>query len=238
MSKEIVDTISDFKNGTAKLVLDYWKRRCYERWDSSAKKLEETLKKRGIANCPKLYYEYEFPGGLKNFEIEKKYWEVWEQQFRQQIQIKDGRYVRKTEDNLEQTSRERENQIELLADSIWKLNPELQCIKDYKNEWFVDGAIYGFAPKDIDFYIQLARRRETRDISYKKWGLISRLLPSCFGKDKEENHCIDNLHKIAEFTGNWPGYFPAPETSDEILTAIENHEQMQQQNLENGFSIR
>lgn len=236
MSKEIADKIGAFKNGVTKLVLDYWGLRCYERWDSSAKKLEETLKKRGITNYPKLYYEYEFPGGLKNFEIEKKYWEVWHQQWEQQIE--NDCYVQKTEDSLEQIYRECKKQIGKLADSIWKLNPELQCIKDYKNEWFIDGAIYGFAPKDIDFFIRLQRRRETRDISYKKWGLISRVLASCFGKDKAESLCFDNLHKIAEFTGDWPNYLLAPETSDRILKSIETHKQMQQQNLENGFSIR
>ncbi len=41
-----------------------------------------------------------------------------------------------------------------LADDIWRLNPELQHIKNYKNMDFVNGAIYGFAPNEIDFFIK------------------------------------------------------------------------------------
>ena len=265
MHEKKADRIDVFRKAGAKVVLDYYQKHLsYERWDSSAKKLERKLKKRGITDFPKLYYEYKFPGGAKNFQVNKKEYfalcfcnlfelyskrEIWGNKktmlknFLEDISpfavmnllaffnfciclaISD---VQEIKDSFEQTSRECKKQVEQLAFLIWQLNPELQCIEDYKNVWFVNGAIYGFAPKEIEFFIQLSRRRETRDMSYER-----------SGKDEEVNHCINNLHKIAKFTGDWPGYFLAPETSDEILTAIENHEQMQiqQQNLRNGLSI-
>lgn len=103
-------------------------------------------------------------------------------------------------------------QMEFTAKQIWQLNPELQFIKDYNNIDFVNGAIYGFAPKEIDFFIKLQQRRKTRPLNYELQG-----------KDEEVNHVHENGRKITFFTLEHTGYLLAPETGDKIVKAIQEY---------------
>ena len=104
-------------------------------------------------------------------------------------------------------------QLYEIAEQIWQLNPELQHIKDYRNLDFVNGAIYGFAPEEIDFFVKLQERRKNRIWDYER-----------LGKDEQVNHVKENWRKIAFFTLEHPGYFLSPETADKIVHAIQKYE--------------
>lgn len=88
-----------------------------------------------------------------------------------------------------------------MAETIRKLNPELQHIKDYKNLNFVNGAIYGFAPQEIEFFIQLSKN-DTKTINET---LITN----------------KNMNKIENFIQKPIGYRLSKTTSENILKDIE-----------------
>ena len=99
----------------------------------------------------------------------------------------------------EQTYITCKNQLNILAEQIRQLNPELQSIKDYKNFDFVNGAIYGFAPQDIEFYIQRNKNNS----------------------DKISYDTIKNMNKISKFIKADIGYILSSKTCDDILKAIQ-----------------
>ena len=105
------------------------------------------------------------------------------------------------------------NQVYFLAEYIHQHNPELQHIKNYKNLDFVNGAIYGFAPKEIEFFLNLQERRKNGSWDYEM-----------SGKDEEVNYVKNNMDKISDFTGNQVTYFLSPETGDKIIAAIEKYQ--------------
>ena len=94
------------------------------------------------------------------------------------------------------------NQLDALAEQIWQLNPELQGIQDYKNFDFINGAIYGFAPQDIEFFIQ-QNRHVTHRVPYST---------------------IDNMRKISNFIQHDITYILSPKTADDILKAIQQYQ--------------
>lgn len=252
------DKINNLKKASAVLVRAYYQKHYwYFKWYSSAQKLEKALKKAGIANPPKLYYEYKFPGGLKNFEVDKKTdfircFYPWYLRGDQEVveykkmAILDDLFdeisrftamnlisvfyffvcfaitdVQELTDCFDQTYQECTKQVEQLADSIWKLNPELQFIKDYKHTWFVNGAIYGFAPKEIDFFIRRIRRYEAKaKKNIRK--MTGDELDELNDTDEEYNYMRVRKEQIEKFIGDSVTYILAPETCDELLKVIES----------------
>ena len=255
-----------FRNACAQLVYTAWTGYLDERlqsdeWDSSAQNLENALRERGVNIPRKLYYEYKFPGDMKNFEIDRAtlfirvfpaVYENFLERFNtvgtkisllrdQKTNPKNDLTVffgfcislalsdmKNLKNVFEQSYEKCMQEVYQMAEKIRELNPELQNIEDWKNLNFVNGAIYGFAPSEIEFFLQLQRRRQTRFGDYETYGPEDKL-----------NRTLANRQKISEFVHDHVGYFLAPETSDEILKAIENYKQrqIQQQNLRNGLSI-
>ena len=92
--------------------------------------------------------------------------------------------------------------LDALAEQIRQLNPELQGIQDYKNCDFVNGAIYGFAPQDIDFYIQ-----QNRHVDH--WMPYS---------------TTNSSNEISNFLQKEVTYVLSPKTADDILKAIQQYQ--------------
>lgn len=255
---DIVNNIRDkankFRQARAKLVYDHFTRGLQvmiddNSWYSSAQNLERQLHYRGVVSIPKLYYEYKFPGNLKNFEFdaatlfERCFPAVYENYLlgftsnktkknlfiNAKTTAKDDlsaffgfciclalSNVKNLKLNFEETATKCMDKVYQMAEEIWRLNPELQHIKDYKNRDFVNGAIYGFSPREIEFFIDLQNRRKNRPWDYE----IS-------GKDEEVNHIKRNKQKIEAFTLEHLTYFLAPDTSDKIVQAINDFQNSQ-----------
>ena len=204
-------------------------------WSSSAKELEKELTDRGIVLTSKIYYEYKLPDNLKNYELAKKtlllrcfsaVYENYLTKVTKDILFMEAKMTAKEDlsaffgfciclalssiKNIQyvfkQTYAPCKVQLDTLAEQIRQLNPELQSIKDYKNFDFVNGAIYGFAPQDIEFYIQ--QKRNNFD------------------------ETTENMNKISNFIRKPIGYILSPKTSDDILKAIQQHQttMLQKQN--------
>lgn len=210
-------------------------------WDSSAKKLEQELKNHGIVLSSKIYYEYKFPGNLKNYEIDRRtaflrlfaaFYENWLEKFEKPKLVKNRLFWHATTNAkydmsaffyfciclalsrtkniktvFEQAYISCETKLDALAEQIRQLNPELQGIQDYKNFDFVNGAIYGFAPQDIDFYIQQNRHVDHR-MPYST---------------------TNSSNEISNFLQKEVTYILSPKTADDILKAIRQHQTIQNQ---------
>lgn len=261
---KIKDKIKKFKSATDYLISRYLveniKNNIYKPvWDSSAQKLEQALKDHGIILPQKLYYEYKFPGGLKNFEFEEQnvltsFCNIYENYFsssaaglQQQESLKKFMFNnyyfhykrgKRTDlsaffgfciclalsdvEKLKSAFMIAQEQMYKLADLIKELNPELQNIENHRSVDFIAGAIYGFAPQEIQFFLNLQERRKARDFDYQY---------EKDGKDEELKHTKLNMQKISAFINNDIDYFLAPETSDNIIKAInENLMFIQNQN--------
>lgn len=253
---EIKDKVKKFKSATDNLISQNLVENLKNNmkipvWDSSAQKLENALKKRGIILPQKLYYEYKFPGGLKNFEFDEKdtltrFYNIYRSYF---INIASGsikqkslkfymfdfcldryNFSKKTDfsaffcfcislavsdvEKLKSAFMTAQEQVYKLADLIKEMNPELQNIKNHRSLDFIAGVTYGFAPQEIQFFLNLDERREARsyDLQYEREG-----------RDKELKRARENASKIESFVGKPVGYILAPETSDKIVKAINEH---------------
>lgn len=210
-------------------------------WDSSAKDLEQELANHGIVLSSKIYYEYKFPGNLKNYEIDRctvflrhfaAVYENWLEKFEKPKLVKNTLFWHATTNAkydmsaffyfciclalsrtkniktvFEQAYISCGTKLDTLAEQIRQLNPELQGIQDYKNFDFVNGAIYGFAPQDIDFYIQQNRH-------------VDHWMPYSTTNSRNE---------ISNFLQKEVTYILSPKTADDILKAIRQHQTIQNQ---------
>ena len=145
-------------------------------WDSSAKNLEDELKKRGIKLQQKLYYEYKMPGQLKQNEFMDNlimdyfvaYFHSW---FAKDI-LKDKNlkilekakiftYVWKTRSKYKEILNKYEKEIR-------ERNPELSNIKVDNPRSLVYGAMFGFAPQEIAYYSDGAHRNLSQESEHFK----------------------------------------------------------------------
>lgn len=103
-------------------------------------------------------------------------------------------------------------QIHQLAQEIHELNPELQNIKNYKDIDFVNGAIYGFAPPEIDFFMQ------------------NNLIDS-----NGEQYPIENMEKIAQLLNmERVTYVLSPDTAEQVLQSIQRQKKLHTVNQDTG----
>ena len=263
---EIKDKIKKFKsaidNITSQYLVENIKNNMIKKdvWFSSAQRLENALKNHGIVLPQKLYYEYKFPGGLKNFEFHEQnitltgFYNIYRSYFlnpdwgfRKYKSLKgfmfdlywwDYKQNKKTDlsaffgfcislavsdvEKLESAFIAAQEQVYKLADLIKEINPELQSIKNHRSVDFFFFLIYGFAPQEIQFFLNLGEKRKARgfDLQYE-----------IEGKDEELNHIHKNSRIIEEFVGFRKyqiSYFLAPETSDKIVKAIYEHKMLMQ----------
>lgn len=245
-------TFKQFKDAQAKIVYDRYIEKLNKRtqkmaWDSSAQKLEKSLKKHGIILSQRLYYEYKFPNNLKNFEFynisfavcrfaafydnylerlsgpqpkKKLFFDAPSDMsvffgFCISLALSDiadinKRFAQKYDTCIKE--------IKKATESIRALNPELQHIKNYKNIDFLCGAIFGFAPQEIEFFINLQERRKKRSWEFE-----------ASGGDEEVNKSMENAKTIAAFIKHDVTYFLAPETGNKIIKSIEQHQMTLQQ---------
>ena len=108
-----------------------------------------------------------------------------------------------------------------VAKELLRLNPELQVVKNYQNYDFIMGAVYGFAPDELDFFTTLTKKRE-------KWAKQLGNMEAVFeaeekGKYKEMAHVNKNAKTIYNLVGFYPGYILAPKTSDIIIKTTRKH---------------
>ena len=135
-------------------------------WDSSAKKLEDELEKRGIKLSQKLYYKYKMPGELKPEEFMDSliidyfiaYFHSWfakdvlkDKQLKMSEKAKIFTYVWKNRSKYKGV-------LEKYETEIRQKNPELSGVKVNNPKSLVYGALFGFAPKEISYFSDGAHR--------------------------------------------------------------------------------
>lgn len=236
-------------------------------WYSSALILENNLKMHGITPPHKLYYEYKFPGGMKNFKyhdvIEPMYLfcQAYEEYFKDTYDDFNQFLIERfqdTQSNLstlfrfciclslsdtktnEQEFKKTYERIlkakDKIAEKIRQLNPELQKVQYYKNFDFIMGAVYGFAPEEIEFFTKLQYIRKRNLTKYGEYSPIY--------KSEQSNKILKQLAKdrktIHDALGIDVEYFLSPTTSAAVVNAIQNAPQRPQQtpileNITNPF---
>lgn len=152
-------------------------------WDSSAKNLEDELKKRGIKLPRKLYYEYKMPGQLNPNEFMDNlimdyfvsYFHSWfakyvlkDKNLKISEKAKIFTYVWKNRSKYKEV-------VDRYETEIRKLNPELANIKVDNSRSLVYGAMFGFAPQEIAYFSDGANRdlaKEEKNLKvFKSYGL-------------------------------------------------------------------
>lgn len=225
-------------------------------WDSSAQILENDLKKYGIKIPHKLYYEYKFPDDMKNFEyynivqpmylfcqVYKEYFNDNYDDFNQYLieRIKDTQCdlsvffrfciclsLSDSKTNEQEFKKTYDNILKIkdkIGQKIKQLNPELQKVQYYKNFDFIMGAVYGFAPEEIEFFTKLQSIRKRKLNKYGEYAPVYNW--------EQSNTTLQQLLKqritISYFLGHAPGYLLSPTTSNQIVAAIEQYLNNQQE---------
>ena len=155
-------------------------------WDSSAKNLEDELKKRGIKLPQKLFYKYKMPVGnsqagfMDKIIMEyfctyflKSYGYAGEVLKDKKLTMSDKakifKYVWKNRGKYTDVLKQYEIEIR-------KLNPELSNIKVDDSRSLVYGAMFGFAPQEIAYFANgknrnFTKEREVLDIFKNRFGI-------------------------------------------------------------------
>ena len=177
------------------------------KWGSSAKNLEDELKKRGIKIPYKLYYEYKMPGGVKPSDfmdkLIKEYLSAYFYSYFAGKILKDKKltisdkakifkYVFNTRGKYKILMKNYEAQIRENNSELADAN----IVKTYDSRSLVYGALFGFAPREITYYADGTHRDFTKEQEYFK---------------KFKSYGI----KLS--------YVLAPETADMILSALEKN---------------
>ena len=129
-------------------------------WDSSAKKLSDTLYARGIKLPKKIYYEYKLPDNIKasdflarlikdyfvsNFFSSYAKRVLTDKKLTMSDKAKIFKYVWNNRASYEKMTKQYEIEIK-------KLNPELAHIPVKNSRSIVYGATFGFAPDEIEYF--------------------------------------------------------------------------------------
>ncbi len=188
-----------------------------EEWNSSAKDLEKQLQKIGINNI-KLFHKYKMPDNVTQADYMKKialygFYVDFEMlngddRFGFQTDFKNSIPDEQTRlqviDYIKSKSKSYDEKLSLEYDKIIKLNPDLPNIPSKRND-IIYGSIFGFAPKEIDYY---CRGRFQQGIH------IDIVL-------KNEQELYDKIKAYGIMTG----YVLAPETANKIISALEKNKQ-------------
>jgi hypothetical protein len=123
---------------------------------SSAKRLENNLRQKGITPPFKIFYKYALPNDMSPAAFEAYLKLVWGRLI---FNMVDSDYII-TPEVKKQLKQQRGTyfvHLRSLVDEIQKLNPELAGIRTKTRKemlWLADGACYGFGPQEIRFFIQ------------------------------------------------------------------------------------
>ena len=170
-------------------------------WDSSAKKLEDALRARGIKLPKKLYYEYRLPGGMKPSALMNKL--VMQYFVTNFFSSFAGRVLADKKLSMSDKAKifkyvwnkrsEYKNLIEQYEKQIRMDNPELANLKTKNATDFVYGVTFGFAPAELEYFAN----PENRD-------------------SNAENKVYNTLKRY----GITPGYVLAPDTAKMVIAAL------------------
>ncbi|MFQ6759835.1 MAG: hypothetical protein ACLRFM_00300 [Alphaproteobacteria bacterium] len=176
-----------------------------EKWDSSAKKLDDVLRRRGIDFDKKLFWKYKLPNGMSPQEfmdtlLLEFYFVKWfsnmkimrDKNLTIKQKIKIFAYV------LSMKKAGIGKNIKKYANEIKQLNPELAHINPRDNFGsisFVEGALFGFAPDEIKYFCDKSSFR-----------------------DMDQEHEFDEILKKH---GVRPSYVLAPETAKHLIANLE-----------------
>ncbi|MDR0726470.1 MAG: hypothetical protein LBF37_00220 [Rickettsiales bacterium] len=173
-------------------------------YTSSAKNFEKLLLKNEVKPPFKLHYEYILPNNWGPIEFEKNLKKI-----QGHLMIESPRITRFFDINVETVEKIREIRkkdllvLKMWATEIQNKNQELSHIKlmDYYDQaGFVDGAIYGFAPEEISYYLDQQRdqgENPQQNLIRKKY---SEQLEELLGGSINYKISPEKLKKIIEIT--------------------------------------
>jgi len=156
-----------------------------DKWDSSAKKLQEELQMRGIKLPQKLFYEYKMPGGgtqgsfMNKFIMERFIANFFrtgghageilkDKKLTMRDKAKIFKYVWQNRSKYKDILKQYETEIR-------RLNPELTNVRVNDSRSLVYGAMFGFAPAEIAYFADTGHRdyakENTVSDTLKKYGI-------------------------------------------------------------------
>lgn len=135
------------------------------RWDSSAQKLSNDLKAKGIKFSKKLFYKYKLPNGMSH----QKFMDTLLLEY---YFVKYGSGIKIVGDKNLTVKQKLQvmgfvwkikkyglyKNIKRYADEIRQLNPELADIATNSDIALVEGALFGFAPDEIRYFCDAGNR--------------------------------------------------------------------------------
>lgn len=175
------------------------------KWDSSAKKLDDALRRRGIKFADKLFWKYKLPNGMSTQDfmdtlLLEFYFVKWfsdmkimrDKNLTMKQKIKIFAYV------LSMKKNGIDKNIKKYANEIKQLNPELAKINprdSFGSISFVEGALFGFAPDEIKYFCDKSSFR-----------------------DMDQEHEFNEILKKYDIR---PSYVLAPETAKHLIASLE-----------------
>lgn len=182
-------------------------------WDSSAKNLENDLKKIGVKSPVKLYYQYALPENMKHSEFMTKIavldlCATFKLFSRVQAEIFFDKSLSLVEKLrvVRYLKSERENarkKIDEYVKFVQFANPELSRLK-IQNEFdkfdILSGALFGFGPGEIEYFINRKERHANIDSGQE-----------------------DGIHRRIEKFGIRLSYVLSPKTAEAIISVLEKN---------------
>lgn len=131
-------------------------------WSSSAKNLDENIEKAGYKVKTKYFHQYNLPGTpqiLEQHSDRMRLIIAWEDMLHQIMNQRTEKIILSTDaiDQLSDSRKATETEILLCAEYIRANNPALQNIQMptlMDKVHFIRGAVYGYPPENIQFFIQ------------------------------------------------------------------------------------
>lgn len=169
-------------------------------WDSSAKNLENDLKMRGIDIKKKLFYEYKLPAGMSHQEFQdhvaiSKFCNEFYSEFMPKV-FGDKNLTMLEKMQIVGWVWKMRREKKVGKEKVWEKeikekNPELAHI----NGAVVYGALFGFAPEEIEYFSsEYCDRRHANDV-------------------------IDEIERLSQ-GGVHVTYVLAPSTADKVVKAL------------------
>ncbi|MBR4891893.1 MAG: hypothetical protein IKZ34_01790 [Alphaproteobacteria bacterium] len=176
-----------------------------EEWYSSAKNLEEDLKKKGVN--VKIFHEYQMPEKKSQSEYLRRValydfyanFEIYNFQDDFKKEIKDYALYSKAIDYIKSQSQSNKEKMDKAYKTLIALNPELPKLSDRQDE-VIYGAIFGFSPADIEYF---ARGRFEQGVNHMEKRAM--------------------MNKTLEGYGLDVGFIISPKTFETIIAALEKN---------------
>lgn len=175
------------------------------KWNSSAKNLDDTLRRRGIDFDKKLFWEYKLPNAMSAQEfmdvlLLEFYFVKWfsNMKIMQDKNLTVKQKIKIFAYKVLMKKRGIYKNIKKYANEIKQLNPELEKINprdSFGSISFLEGALFGFAPDEIKYFCDKSSFR-----------------------DMDQEHRFDEVLKKY---GVRPSYVLAPETAKKLIANLQ-----------------